>query len=112
MLLNVTQAEHEAGWTVLSVKGEIDIATAGILDEAIEQCVTDGRTRIAVDLEGVSFMDSTGLRTLIVAHRRLGDVSGRLAVIPGSGPIRRLLEVAGVVDTLEIVAAAGDLPPT
>ncbi|MGF1664901.1 MAG: STAS domain-containing protein [Acidimicrobiia bacterium] len=111
MLLNVTRTENERGWTMLSVKGEIDIATAGILDEAIEQAVTDGRTRIAVDLEGVSFMDSTGLRTLIVAHRRLGDVGGTLAVIPGSGPIRRLLEVAGVVDTLEIVTVAGDLPP-
>ena len=109
MLLNVIRAEDDRGWTILSVKGEIDIATAGILDEAIEQA-TDGRTRVAVDLEGVSCMDSTGLRTLIVAHRRLADMGGTLAVIPGSGPIRRLLEVAGVADTLEIVQAADDLP--
>jgi anti-sigma B factor antagonist len=112
MLLNVTRTEDERGWTILSVKGEIDIATAGTLDEAVEQAITDGRTRIAVDLEGVSFMDSTGLRTLIVAHRRLVDIEGTLAVIPGSGPIRRLLEVAGVVDTLEIVQTAGDLSPS
>lgn len=110
MLLNVTRVEDDRGWTILSVKGEIDIATAGILDEAIEQAVTDGRSRVAVDLGGVSFMDSTGLRTLIVAHRRLADIEGTLAVIPGSGPIRRLLEVAGVVDTLQIVQAADGLP--
>jgi anti-sigma B factor antagonist len=112
MLLNVTRTEDEQGWTILSIKGEIDIATAGTLDEAVEQAVSDGRTRIAIDLEGVSFMDSTGLRTLIVAHRRLADIGGMLAVIPGSGPTRRLLEVAGVVDTLEVVHSVGDLPPS
>jgi anti-anti-sigma factor len=111
MLLNVSRTENDCGWTILSVDGEIDIATAGTVDEAIEQAVTEGRSRVAVDLEGVSFMDSTGLRSLIVAHRRLADIGGTLAVIPGSGPIRRLLEVAGVVDTLEIVQAADDLPP-
>jgi anti-sigma B factor antagonist len=110
MLLNVTRSEDERGWTILSVKGEIDIATAGILDEAIEQAVADVRSRVAVDLGGVSFMDSTGLRTLIVAHRRLADIGGTLRVIPGSGPNRRLLEVAGVADTLEIAPTADDLP--
>ena len=109
MLLNVSRAEDAKGWTVLAVEGEIDIATASALDEAIEQAVSDGKRNIAVDLEAVSFMDSTGLRTLIVAHRRLEDESGRLVVIPGSGPIRRLLEVAGVVDTLDVVTGRDSL---
>jgi anti-sigma B factor antagonist len=109
MLLNVVRKEDDRGWTILAVDGEIDIATAPVLDEAIEQAVSDGCEKIAIDLTSVSFMDSTGLRTLIVAHRSLEGTEGRLVVIPGSGPIRRLLEVAGVVDTLDVVPSVSDL---
>jgi anti-sigma B factor antagonist len=110
MLLNVTRTEDGRGWTVLAVSGEIDIATASVLDEAIEKALSDDANRLVIDLEAVSFMDSTGLRTLIVAHRRLEADGGRMIVVPGSGPIRRLLEVAGVVDTLNVEASLDDLP--
>lgn len=109
MLLDVTRTENDHGWTILSAEGEIDIATVSSLDEAIEEALSGGRTQICVDLQSVTFMDSTGLRSLIVAHRRLESSGGTLAVVPGSGPIRRLLEIAGVVDTLDVRSSLDEL---
>jgi anti-sigma B factor antagonist len=108
MQLNVSTLDKD-GWVVIVAEGEIDIASAPLLDDAVEDAVNGGADHIAVDLQPTSFMDSTGLRSLISAHRRLSD-TGRLVVIPGSGPVRRLLEVAGVESTLTLVDSADDLP--
>lgn len=109
MLLTVTTSEHD-GWSTVIPKGEIDISSAPQLDEAFEGVLAGGSDRVAVDLRGVSFMDSTGLRSLILAHRRLADGDGLLAVIPGTGSVRRVLEVAGVLDSLVVAASVDDLP--
>lgn len=110
MQLNVTRSERE-GWTVVAADGEIDIASAPILDDELADAVDAGAKKVAIDLTPTGFMDSTGLRSLISVHRKLEDVGGALYVIPGSGPVRRLLEVAGVIDTLNVVASVEELPP-
>lgn len=109
MQLNVNTTEKN-GWVIISAEGEIDIASAPVLDDAVEEAVSGGARHLAVDLRPTSFMDSTGLRSLISAHRRLGAGGGRLIVVPGDGPVRRLLEVAGVDHTLEIAGSVDDLP--
>jgi anti-sigma B factor antagonist len=108
MQLNVSTIEKK-GWTVIVAEGEIDIASAPLLDDAVDVAVDQGSDHIAVDLQPTTFTDSTGLRSLISAHRRLSE-SGRLVVIPGTGPVRRLLEVAGVDTTLDIMGTTDDLP--
>jgi anti-anti-sigma factor len=108
--LNITQIDDQRGWAILALAGEIDIATAPVLDRAFEEVLSSGRTRLAVDLQPVSFMDSTGLRSLISADRRLEQSGGSLAIITSAGPARRLLEVAGVIDALQVVDSVDDLP--
>lgn len=82
-------------WTVIAVLGEVDLATAPRLESLFGEHVKDG-ARIVVDLQGVSFMDSTGLRVLIAAHRQLDERAGQFAVVPGSGAVARLLDLTGV----------------
>jgi anti-sigma B factor antagonist len=110
--LSISRIENGYGWTVVSAAGEIDIATAPALDEALDAAVAEGNTRVAVDLEQVTFMDSTGLRSLITSDRRLTELEGDLVIIAPGGPARRLLEIAGVAGTLQIVDSVGDLPET
>ncbi len=109
MLLDVTDVGAERGWRLIAATGEIDISSAPALDQSIDRALADGADRIALDLCGVTFMDSTGLRTLITAQRKLKD-PGDLAVVVGSGPVLRLLEVAGVVDNLLVLDSIEELP--
>lgn len=98
-------SSNVSGWKVLHVSGEIDIATAPDLDKAIEAEQGD----LVIDLTSVDFMDSTGLRSLIAAHRSMTAADRRLLVLPGSGPVRRLFEVAGVGDALHLIDGLQEL---
>ena len=61
------ESTDRGDWTVLSVKGEVDLYTAPRLKERLAELTGKGRTNLAVDLQGVEFMDSTGLGVLIGA---------------------------------------------
>lgn len=111
MLLNVTDVGNERGWRLIAAAGEIDISSAPALEQAIDLALDDGADRIVLDLGNVTFMDSTGLRTLITTQRRLND-PGDLAVVVGAGPVRRLLEIAGVADMLVVMGSTAELPET
>jgi anti-sigma B factor antagonist len=89
-------------WHVVSVDGEVDIATASDLDAAIEHGFAHSSGKLAIDLSQVSFMDSTGLRSMIAALHAAGEET-RLVVVFDGGPVQRLFEIAGVADSFEIV---------
>ena len=57
--------EERDGFAVLSVRGEVDVYTAPRFRERLIELVSEGKHRIIVDLEGVDFLDSTGLGVLV-----------------------------------------------
>jgi anti-anti-sigma factor len=81
---------------VVVVRGEIDAATASILDEAIE----DVRGTVVLDLGAVTFLDSSGVRVLLRHHQRREDAGAQLVLIELSRPVRRVLDAAGVLEYL------------
>jgi anti-anti-sigma factor len=96
------ERHDQPGWAVLCPSGEVDLATVGKLEEALETHVQSGDVNVAVDLTRVTFMDSTGLRTLLAANQNLTELGHRLALIVSGGPVDRLLDISGVGQTLEI----------
>lgn len=78
--------------------GEIDAHTAPSLDAAIQAAGSD----VVLDLSGVEFVDSSGLRVLVDAHRRLGDAGGSLTITNPSSAVARLFTISGVDDYLNI----------
>ena len=87
----------------LVLTGELDIATAPLLDTALEQAEVGGPAKILLDLAAVRFIDSSGLRTLIRAADRAAADGGRIA-ITGAGPqARRLFELSGAGPRLPIL---------
>ena len=91
------------GVTILSVLGEVDLATAPILDEQISAAEAGDASRIVVDLDRVSFMDSSGLQVLL-AHVLSKQNGSRLQVTRGSPQVARLFTVSGMLDQLPFVA--------
>jgi anti-anti-sigma factor len=86
---------------VLSVAGEIDMATAPGLQRAVESAA--GRAfEVWLDLTATTFMDSSGIHVLSRARARLTEANGRLAVICPNGPVRRVLDLTGLEQLLEI----------
>jgi anti-sigma B factor antagonist len=77
----------------ISLSGEIDAHTAPRVAEAIAAV---GASTIDVDMSGVEFVDSSGLRVLVDAHQRLEANGGGLRLVDASPAVRRLLEISGV----------------
>jgi anti-sigma B factor antagonist len=96
-------ATRGVGWrTVIEVAGEIDIATAPALLDAIRSAGAEPTVEIWVDLSATDFMDSAGLNALTRARTELRDRGRRLAIICPGGPVRRAFEIAGLVDILPV----------
>jgi anti-sigma B factor antagonist len=87
---------------VLVVKGEIDVHTASALEEAVRQTFTSGGRRVALDFGDVSFIDSSGLRSLIALQQEAQGGGGTLRLSRASRPVRRLLEVTALLDFFPI----------
>jgi anti-anti-sigma factor len=87
------QERQEAGVTRLVVSGELDLASAEDFAERV-RCLDGNGGKVALDLSGVSFMDSTGLHALVTVITDARRVGRRLYVAPELGPqVKRLLEI-------------------
>ncbi len=89
--------------TVIHVRGEIDMGTAGRLRDAIEPHMGPEQT-IVLDFSEVEFMDSSCLKVLVQARGRLTEDGGSLVLRNPSRAARRVLTVAGATDLLETEA--------
>ena len=99
-------AVHESdmeGVRLLEVFGELDLATAPRLCAALDAARMHRVRRVVVDLTGVDFCDSTGLRALIGASTELRVGGGRLAIacLPESG-VARLFDIVGARESLRV----------
>ncbi len=80
-----TSVEHRDDITLLTVGEVVDLATAPVLEEAIDGLLAEEPKALIVDLSGVTFLASVGLRLLVSTHEKVGE-SGQFAVV-ASGPI-------------------------
>jgi anti-sigma B factor antagonist len=79
------------------VHGDIDIAGGPVLDDLLRTCENSNKT-LVLDLHDVSFIDSSGLRSLLNASRRAQD-RGSSVVLRGVGPeVARLLDITGTTE--------------
>jgi anti-sigma B factor antagonist len=67
-------------YRVLIPRGDLDVYTVGSLRDAIGQMIEEQSTKVVVDLDGVPFMDSSGLGALMGGVRRLREAGGDLAI--------------------------------
>ena len=85
----------------LLLAGELDIASAPILEATIASLCDNGTTRIVLDLRDLTFMDSTGLRALLAADRLCAANGQTFSLAGASPPVQRLFELTGVSGALQ-----------
>lgn len=79
----------------VAAHGELDLATASALDEALVECAEETPKRLVVDLSDVPFIDAAGLRVLVEAQKRQAKTDGELVINRPSRQVARLLQIAG-----------------
>jgi anti-sigma B factor antagonist len=99
----------ESDRIVIVMEGELDMANAPTLQEAIESEQVAAAENVVLDLQGLTFLDSTGLRVVLAARELCWRRSQEFAVTPGSAQVQRLLSVTGVGEHLRTIATAGEM---
>jgi anti-sigma B factor antagonist len=101
--------QSTAASSSMSVRGEVDLLTARQLRHAITDQLSHGPSpTLYLDLAGVSFMDSTGLKALLAGQRTARLLGGDLVLTAASPPVARLLQIIGVPLALDPKEAPAD----
>jgi len=89
------------GMAIVHAAGDIDLATADQLWEALLAHLIPG-TRVVLDCTGITFCDSTGLRTLIRAHHHAAATGADFALCAIDGPVGELIKLAGTTGLIPV----------
>lgn len=98
----VLDTRPEGEWTVVDVKGEVDVYTAPKLRETFVDLVEKGTYKIVVNLEGVEFLDSTGLGVLVGGLKRVKSHDGLLALVCTKPKILKVFSITGLAKVFPI----------
>jgi anti-anti-sigma factor len=97
--------ESGEGSTTFKPRGELDLATAPELEDQVLSAVRSGAQPVVLDLRELTFMDSTGVRTIVAAHQAAEETGHDLRVIRPArdSAVSRVIEISGIDDALGLV---------
>ncbi len=96
------EVTEKNGYSILTVRGEVDVYTAPRLREKLVELAGEGHYQIVVDLEGVDFLDSTGLGVLVGGLKRLRSHEGDLQLVCTQHRILKVFEITGLTKVFSI----------
>jgi anti-anti-sigma factor len=103
------RAYSRNGTTIVVLGGELDLATASILQEHLSTLGQDGSSTILLDLRELTFVDSSGLQAFIRARSDAEANGHRVLLIGAEARVRRLFELTNTLDMLDESDAVGAL---
>jgi anti-sigma B factor antagonist len=90
-----TEVQQESNSTIVKVTGSVDALTAADLTKVLSKEITEGHANLVVDLIGVEFMSSAGLRTLLGAVKEARSSGGDLRITSTNPGIDKVLKMSG-----------------
>jgi anti-anti-sigma factor len=88
------------GSVTVTLRGELDLASIDALQERLTDVEQGSPRRIVLDLSELSFIDSSGLRMLLLADGRARESGRELVLTQSTDPVQRVFEMTGARDLL------------
>ena len=85
---------------MLTLSGELDLASRGILADAISRACTEGSSCVILDIRHLEFIDSTGLREIVAGKAVCDEHESRFLITDGQPRVERVFEIAGLLELL------------
>jgi anti-anti-sigma factor len=91
---------------IVVLRGELDLPATSTLEPELERLTDEpGVEVVALDLRELEFLDSSGLRAVVLASRHLTDNERRLVLVRGPSSVQRVFEITRMTERLEFVDA-------
>jgi anti-anti-sigma factor len=97
------RVDHDRETLVVSALGELDSSNAQTLEQELRLAIASDAPEVFLDLGGVSFIDSAGLRVLLLMARQSLRNGGRLRMLPGSPPVELAIEATELERSLPLL---------
>ena len=107
-ILEVT-TQDSGGQVTISLKGELDLSSVGKVQEELRRVEAEGPAVLVLDLSNLTFLDSTGLRTVVTADERARENGRRLVVVRGPDAVQRVFAITRLEERLEMIDDASSL---
>jgi anti-anti-sigma factor len=115
-MISLLEPERVGPHTVVGVTGELDVATAPTMRDILLGQLNRGVDSLVVDLRGVTFIDSTGVGSLLRIHHRQGLLGGQVHFVADQPAVLRVLDLMHLTRRLHVTATVADIatccPPT
>lgn len=109
-ILEVEALEREGAYEVV-LRGELDLSTIERVEEEIGRAELSGAPLVVIDLRALTFLDSTGLRTIVTADQRARRAGRRLVVRKGPETVHRVFTITRLDERLEMVDDGEEISP-
>ena len=106
--LAISGRELKDGIRLFELTGELDSRSADSLQDALDSAIDHGAGRVLLDLSGLTFCDSTGLRVIVAAYRALTMGGGRLAIVCDDDRVLRVFRVTRLDRLLSVSTTRED----
>jgi anti-sigma B factor antagonist len=98
--LAIARARHEVR---IAIEGEMDLANATVVEHQVLDAISNQDTEVTLDLHGLKYIDSAGLRVLFTFGRRLETLQIALEiVVPAESPLHRMIELSGIATAISV----------
>lgn len=90
------------GITVVDMAGRLDSSVSGQVMDQLNQIVTTGATKLIVNLSGVNYISSAGIRSLLIAAKLIKSENGEMRLCQASGLVAKILNESGFTNLIRI----------
>lgn len=101
--MDIKKSNNEEG-AVLSLNGKLDTNTAPELEQEVTKLLADGSVKnLELNMAGVSYLSSAGLRVLLSTQKKINLLKGQLVITNASKTLKEVFEITGFMGILTIV---------
>lgn len=106
--MDITVEIANSGIAIFRLSGKLNMVNAGALRDEIAEQIAAGHNKIAIDMSGVNFMDSSGLGALINGLKGTRQVGGDLRIAAPVEQVRQVLKITNLDRVIQTYASAGE----
>lgn len=103
------ETQDREGLVQVSLRGELDLSTVEKVEDELRRIEDRADKLLVLDLSGLTFLDSTGLRLMVTADQRARKAGRRLAIVKGPETVHRVFTITKLDDRLEMVEDVAEL---
>lgn len=101
--------QYRGRTAIAALQGEFDLACANEVRRQLDEVIDAGVSRLVVDLQGVRFIDSSGLGVLLGRYRRLSEAGGELLLLGPRPSVRTVLDLSGVPQVVRVLESQSEV---